>query len=71
MPTSKKRPLAPAALMLYRDIRAVLESARSSTYLAVNAAMVQAYWQVGRLIVEHEQGGRKRAAYGKTVCRGG
>ena len=57
--------------MLYRDIRAVLESARSSTYLAVNAAMVQAYWQVGRLIVEHEQGGRKRAAYGKTVCRGG
>jgi predicted nuclease of restriction endonuclease-like (RecB) superfamily len=30
-------------------------------------AMVQAYWQVGRLIVEHEQGGRKRAAYGEAV----
>jgi hypothetical protein len=29
--------------------------------------MVQAYWQVGRLIVEHEQGGRKRAAYGEAV----
>lgn len=52
---------------LYREIRAVLESARSGAYRAVNAAMVQAYWHVGRLIVEHEQGGRKRAAYGEAV----
>ncbi len=52
---------------LYRDIRAVLEDARSSAYRAVNAAMVLAYWQVGRLIVEHEQGGRRRAAYGDAV----
>ena len=29
--------------------------------------MVQAYWNVGRLIVEHEQGGTKRAAYGEAV----
>jgi hypothetical protein len=29
--------------------------------------MVQAYWQVGKLIVEHEQGGRRRAAYGESL----
>ena len=29
--------------------------------------MVQAYWHVGRLVVEHEQGGRRRAAYGEEV----
>lgn len=52
---------------LYREIRAVLESARVGAYRAVNAAMVQAYWNVGRLIVEHEQGGAKRAAYGEAV----
>jgi len=52
---------------LYRDIQSVLKSARSSAYRAVNTAMVQAYWQVGRLIVEHEQGGRKRAVYGAAV----
>ena len=52
---------------LYGEIRAVLEQARASAYRAVNFAMVQAYWQVGRLIVEHEQGGRKRAAYGEAV----
>jgi len=52
---------------LYREIRAVLESARTGAYRAVNAATVHAYWNVGRLIVEHEQGGRKRAAYGEAV----
>ena len=59
--------LARSAEPLYREIRAVLESARAGAYRAVNAAMVQAYWNVGRLIVEHEQGGRKRAAYGEAV----
>lgn len=52
---------------LYREIRAVLEQARASAYRAVNFAMVQAYRQVGRLIVEHEQKGRSRAAYGGAV----
>lgn len=61
------RALARAAGSLYREIRAVLESARAGAYRAVNTAMVQAYWQVGRLIVEHEQGGLKRAAYGEAV----
>jgi hypothetical protein len=59
--------LARSAEPLYREIRSVLESARAGAYRAVNAAMVQAYWQVGRLIVEHEQGGRKRAAYGEAI----
>ena len=52
---------------LYREIRVVLEQARSSAYRAVNAAMVEAYWQVGHLIAEHELGGAKRAAYGEAA----
>jgi len=52
---------------LYREIRTVLESARTGAYRAVNAAMVEAYWQVGHLIVEHEQRGQRRAAYGEAV----
>jgi predicted nuclease of restriction endonuclease-like (RecB) superfamily len=59
--------LAPFAEPLYREIRVVLESARSGAYRAVNAAMVHAYWQVGRLIVEYEQKGRHRAGYGEGV----
>lgn len=68
---AKRKTTAPSfarsAWPLYREIRAVLESARFSAYRAVNTSMIQAYWQVGRLIVEHEQGGAKRAAYGEAV----
>ena len=33
----------------------------------VNTAMVQTYWQIGRLIVQDEQAGQQRAEYGKRV----
>jgi len=33
----------------------------------VNTTMAQTYWQIGRLIVEDEQGGSARAEYGKRV----
>jgi predicted nuclease of restriction endonuclease-like (RecB) superfamily len=59
--------IARSAEPLYQEVRSVLESARAGAYRAVNAAMVQAYWQVGRLIADHEQGGRRRAAYGEAV----
>ena len=52
---------------LYSAIRQVLQSARQTAYKAVNFAMVQAYWQIGRLIVEDEQNGEVRAEYGKKV----
>ena len=55
---------------LYGAIRLVLETARQSAYKAVNFAMVQAYWQIGRLIVEDEQNGENRAEYGKKVLDG-
>ena len=68
---AKRKPpdpsLARSAEPLYREICAVLQSARAGVYRALNAAMVQAYWHVGRLIVEHVQGGAKRAAYGEAV----
>jgi predicted nuclease of restriction endonuclease-like (RecB) superfamily len=57
----------PANAGLYRGIREVLLSAHTTTRRTVNTAMVQAYWQIGRLIVEDEQGGETRAAYGKAV----
>jgi len=52
---------------LYLQIRSILQSARQQSYRAVNTAMVEAYWQIGRRIVEHEQGGDARAAYGQNL----
>ena len=53
----------------YQNIKAIVEKARSIAYRAVNFAMVQAYWAVGRIIVEEEQKGAERAEYGKGVIK--
>jgi len=53
------------AHLLFQDIADVIRQARQQVRQAVNTAMVQSYWQIGHLIVEHEQQGEQRAAYGK------
>ena len=50
---------------LVSEIGAVIQQARGVLVQQVNAAMVQSYWHIGRLIVEHEQQGQTRAAYGQ------
>lgn len=46
-----------------------MEEARGQVARSINRAMVQAYWGIGRAIVEHEQGGATRAEYGEQVVR--
>lgn len=53
--------------ILYDQIRQVLFDAQRSVSHAVNTAMVHAYFEVGRLIVEDEQHGEARAEYGKET----
>jgi predicted nuclease of restriction endonuclease-like (RecB) superfamily len=52
---------------LHGDIRRILDEARSHVRQTVNDTMVQAYWHIGCLIVENEQGGAARAAYGAKL----
>lgn len=49
---------------LYHALRDIIHDARTRAYRAVNHAMVEAYWNIGRLIVEDEQAGKSRAGYG-------
>lgn len=49
------------------EIKEILYLARQKAYSAINSAMVEAYWLTGRRIVEEEQQGEKRAAYGKKI----
>lgn len=51
----------------FTRIHAILQQARSQALAAVNAAMVRAYWDVGREIVEEEQRGKERAGYGQRL----
>ncbi|WP_422135348.1 PDDEXK nuclease domain-containing protein [Endozoicomonas sp. ALD040] len=54
---------------LLNNIRKLLTQGRQRVVTVVNAAMVQTYWEIGRLIVEDEQQGETRAAYGKKVLK--
>ncbi|MGR3806756.1 Predicted nuclease of restriction endonuclease-like (RecB) superfamily, DUF1016 family [Pasteurella testudinis DSM 23072] len=51
------------------DIKYILATARQQTYIAINSAMVDAYWQIGQRIVQEEQRGQARADYGKEVIK--
>lgn len=54
---------------LYVDIKEVIENSRAKIFKAANISMVQSYWEIGRLLVEVEQNGEDRAAYGKKVIK--
>lgn len=54
---------------LYQEVRTFIDSARSAAVRAVNTTMVHAYFHIGRLIVEHEQKGAKRAEYAKETLK--
>jgi len=53
----------------FDDVRSILRQARRKASAAVNFIMVEAYWNIGRRIVEEEQGGRHRADYGTFLIR--
>ena len=53
--------------LILGDISHVIETARGVTVRSINAAMTAAYWLIGEQIVEFEQKGEKRAAYGEEL----
>ena len=53
-------------IKFYSQIKSIPESARGQVYKATNAAMVMAYWQIDKNIVE-QQGGDERADYGARL----
>ena len=69
--TRKKEPVPAVAFADYSGllggVSELLEAARRDSARAVNAFMTATYWEIGRRIVEFEQGGEKRAEYGEVV----
>ena len=53
-------------LNIYQVIRDILSQARKKVYTAVNFAMVESYWEIGRLI---EESVGERAEYGKGLMK--
>lgn len=69
MRKSKGSSLSRNESAFYAQVREVIVEARRYVHKTANAAMVKAYWLVGKMIVE-QQGGDERAQYGDHLVRG-
>lgn len=52
----------------YSEVKQILDLAREKVYRTANFAMVEAYWNIGKLIVE-KQGGAEKAEYGANLIK--
>ena len=52
---------------VYSSIKELMDNARNSVAREVNNILIQTYWEIGRIIVEDEQGNSDRAEYGKQL----
>jgi predicted nuclease of restriction endonuclease-like (RecB) superfamily len=59
--------LAPMPEPLLNALRDLIQQGRQKALRAVDMVQVQTCWEIGRHIVEFEQGGENRAAYGKKL----
>ena len=64
-----KNEIPPINQNFLENVSEVLARARTNAKTAVNLAMVYAYYEIGRMIVEEEQHGQNRAAYGKQILQ--
>ncbi len=64
-----KNEITPISPIFLKNVSEVLAQARKNAKTAVNLAMVYAYYEIGRMIVEEEQHGQNRATYGKQILQ--
>ena len=54
---------------MIKEIRELLAGAHQRVALQINTELLATYWQVGRIIVEHEQNNQERAIYGRQTLK--
>ncbi len=64
---SKNPPRRPGYTTVLKGLAGLVDHARQASARAVNTVMTATYWEMGRRIVEHEQGGKRRAGYGDEL----
>lgn len=53
----------------YNSVIELFQNAKKNLSVAVNTTMVYSYYEAGRMIIEEEQDGKERAAYGKYILK--
>ena len=54
---------------LFLSIKTIILQARERVYRMANSALLETYWQIGKLIIEEEQQGNTKAEYGKATLK--
>lgn len=54
---------------LFNAIKEIINQSCLRVFCVANAALLESYWQIGKLIVEDEQQGKLRADYGKATLK--
>jgi predicted nuclease of restriction endonuclease-like (RecB) superfamily len=54
---------------LLTSVVELLDQARRYSARSINAVMTTTYWEIGCRVVEHEQGGKRRAGYGEELIK--
>lgn len=62
--------IVPVSQEFVCDVRRIIDDGRRQAYAAVGNIALATYWNIGRRIVEEEQKGESRAAYGKQIIDG-
>ncbi|WP_239060737.1 YhcG family protein [Bacteroides sp. 519] len=68
-PPQKKTDILMHSSNFIHEIKEIVTQARQKAYSAINSAMVEAYWQMGKRIVDEEQQGKERADYGTQLLK--
>lgn len=55
---------------IFEDIKQIIENSRFKVLKTINTEMINAYWNIGKIIVEEELKGEKRAKYGDYLIKG-
>jgi len=55
--------------LLYQTIKDLVVKARDLAYRNSNTILLKLYWEIGKIIVTNEQGGKAKAVYGKAVLK--
>lgn len=54
---------------VYQEVKRLIVDAQRRVYTSSNTILLKLYWDIGEQIVEVEQGGKERAAYGKEILK--
>ena len=66
---TKELPIQETMPILVQEIKSVLENARNNVARQVNNELLNTYWNIGKIIVNHEQSNPYRADYGKQTLK--